>query len=535
MRRIRPRGGVRSALLIVFCLVAASLVSAQTAVANSQLQFTLEASSVRIGGTVRVTEVDPCPPPVVDDMGTSYGYVSFTLRDANGVTQGGGRAELDPNGHWGQALVGVSARSVVALNPPAYREAPSPGQGFLMARCVVPGVNDSYIGQNLSLTGSSAHLVVGTGTVGKHLHITPSEPCPMGATQAYVLTDDEDTNNLNQSVTVNADGSWEMDLNIPDWHPAHRISIAAGCVTAGFSYDGVIAELVYDSHRYVAMGDSYSAGVGTFNYDASSGSCMRSPASYASYVASQRENMGTPYFVACGGATTADLYGQNPSTGEPRQLDALTHDTRYVTLTVGGNDVGFKEVMERCANWFRNSGWGCANDTTLRGTLTQRFAALAGTATATSPDGRQITPLAGVFSDIAAASPGVKIYVGGYPRLFGASVSDYTSNSSAPGGAQCIAATGMTISFSDAQWLNQLADDLNGIISNAVDEANVGGANVAFVDPGLFNGHGLCDSDTAWINGVVLDSSNNPQAESMHPTAEGYSVGYGPAFAAMVN
>lgn len=40
------------------------------------------------------------------------------------------------------------------------------------------------------------------------------------------------------------------------------------------------------------------------------------------------------------GATTSDLL-QPSGSGRPAQLDALTLDTRLVTVTAGGNDVGY--------------------------------------------------------------------------------------------------------------------------------------------------------------------------------------------------
>lgn len=291
--------------------------------------------------------------------------------------------------------------------------------------------------------------------------------------------------------------------------------------------------------KYVAMGDSYSAGVGTFNYDSTSGGCLRSPNSYVSYVTSQHSTMGTPNFVACGGATTADLYGQNPSAVEPRQLNALTNDTQHVTMTIGGNDVGFSKVMEACVHRPGNEGFGCASDSSVTGPLAQRINALAGTSSATAPDGRQITALTQVLADIASAAPDAKIYIGGYPRLFGGDQNNYVSDSSAPGGALCVMTPGVTVSYSDAQWLNQKADELNGVIQNAVNAVEANGVDVTYVPAALFSGHGLCDSGTPWLNSAVIDGNTSqfPHStpESLHPTSEGYQNGYGVAFATIVS
>src|SRR5919106_6237994 len=56
---------------------------------------------------------------------------------------------------------------------------------------------------------------------------------------------------------------------------------------------------------YVAMGDSYSSGVGTREYYADSGSCKRSPHAYPVRVARRLDH--TLSFVACSGARTQDV------------------------------------------------------------------------------------------------------------------------------------------------------------------------------------------------------------------------------------
>ena len=45
-------------------------------------------------------------------------------------------------------------------------------------------------------------------------------------------------------------------------------------------------------------------------------------------------------FVACGGATTADVLSG--------QVAALRTTTTLVTISVGGNDVGFADVVTTC-------------------------------------------------------------------------------------------------------------------------------------------------------------------------------------------
>jgi len=90
--------------------------------------------------------------------------------------------------------------------------------------------------------------------------------------------------------------------------------------------------------RYVAMGSSFAAGPGvTVSADQPRNRCSRSAGNYAHQLAQKRGLLLTD--VSCGGATTAHLFG---SWGElAPQLDAVTADTRLVTVTIGGNDVGY--------------------------------------------------------------------------------------------------------------------------------------------------------------------------------------------------
>lgn len=90
--------------------------------------------------------------------------------------------------------------------------------------------------------------------------------------------------------------------------------------------------------RYVSMGSSYAAGPGVGNRDASSGECARSRSNYAQQVA--RRHGLKLIDVSCSGAVTENIlhHGQH---GFPAQIDAVTADTRLVTVLIGGNDIGY--------------------------------------------------------------------------------------------------------------------------------------------------------------------------------------------------
>ncbi len=86
---------------------------------------------------------------------------------------------------------------------------------------------------------------------------------------------------------------------------------------------------------YVALGDSYSSGTGTRTYISDGTSCYRSVYAYPSLDAAQLGLSLT--FRACSGAKVADVTNT--------QLSALTTSTAYVTISVGGNDAGFADVL----------------------------------------------------------------------------------------------------------------------------------------------------------------------------------------------
>jgi lysophospholipase L1-like esterase len=92
----------------------------------------------------------------------------------------------------------------------------------------------------------------------------------------------------------------------------------------------------------VSLGDSYSSGVGTRVYYNDGSNCSRSPDAYAPQIASQRGYALS--FQACSGAKTTDV--------NTNQLGPLNGTTNLVTITIGGNDAGFSNVIVDCAAWY---------------------------------------------------------------------------------------------------------------------------------------------------------------------------------------
>lgn len=90
--------------------------------------------------------------------------------------------------------------------------------------------------------------------------------------------------------------------------------------------------------RYVAMGSSFAAGGGIGPTKAGTPErCGRTALNYPSLLAAAL-NLDLAD-ATCGGARTEHVLG--PWSELPPQLDALTPETRLVTITIGGNDLGY--------------------------------------------------------------------------------------------------------------------------------------------------------------------------------------------------
>lgn len=230
--------------------------------------------------------------------------------------------------------------------------------------------------------------------------------------------------------------------------------------------------------NYVALGDSYSSGVGAGSYYSSSGSCDRSPNAYPALWAAANSPASFT-FAACSGATVPSMISS--------QLSALKSSTTLVSFTIGGNDAGFASIMETC---ILSSTSTCESD----------IAAAEASINATLP-GKMKT----LLSDVHADAPSARIVVVGYPDF-------YDLNA-----FFCIG-----LSSGDHRAIDAGINDLDGLLANA---AVSNGAT--FADPrSQFSGHELCDW-AGWLNSLTL-----PIGNSYHPTATGQKNGYLPVFTA---
>ena len=242
----------------------------------------------------------------------------------------------------------------------------------------------------------------------------------------------------------------------------------AGAFAVAFAAAGSAA-----GTTYAALGDSYSSGVGTGSYTLDS-ACKRSVYAYP-YLWAQKHVGTTLSFVACSGAKTSDLLAT--------QIQAVTSATTLVTMTIGGNDIGFANLIYQCTL----SNCSAALDSTRANLETTVGGALDR-----------------VFTTVKSrAASGANIVVLGYPHVFS--------------GASCFGTFG--ISSTEEAKANLLSDDLDALIARhaLTDGVTYKSALSAFT------GHAVCSS-SAWLNGLNLFNTG----ESYHPNRAGHSSGYLP-------
>src|SRR5690349_21753245 len=175
--------------------------------------------------------------------------------------------------------------------------------------------------------------------------------------------------------------------------------------------------------KYVALGDSYSSGVGTRTFY--EGTCQRSVYAYP-YLLHEAHPTWTFVDAACSGATTSSLLSS--------QVSSVTSDTNWVTYTIGGNDAGFSSVITECAlpSWASDCNGAINNaQSIIKNTLPGR--------------------LDEVNNAIKSRAPSAKVIVLDYPHLFN--------------GEDCNALT--WFSPSEETRLNETADQLKNTISAA--------------------------------------------------------------------
>ncbi len=295
---------------------------------------------------------------------------------------------------------------------------------------------------------------------------------------------------------------------------------------------------VCDAIELVALGDSYSSGEGGRPYELGTATdnngCHRSQKAYSALImdppALERiaqlaidDPTNFSYeFLACSGATTINVRkisdGGVPSgpEGSPpnppydapdnvTQLDRMdgggfvvSGDTDLVTVTIGGNDVGFAPILQHCfTNFFGN----CKDDPLTSGAppLSQSL-----------PDKIDDVRLEirSLLSRIKNAAPIATIIMAGYPRLVS--------------GNECLelGAGPVKVTQTEQLFLKGIADQVNTMLAEEAVTAGVHFVPVA----DRFTGHEVCtNSPPAWLYGLdVIGVSDRFKSRSFHPKERGH-------------
>ncbi len=282
----------------------------------------------------------------------------------------------------------------------------------------------------------------------------------------------------------------------------------------------------------VALGDSYSSGEGASEPDGSNyylesdhhgtktvdgedsrfrNACHRSAEAWSlkASLPGNSQSIGEDFnsrasdldyhLLACSGAEAMNLLPFSTATetkptdyagnegrgqfGEVSQLDRgfVDENTTLVTLSIGGNDARFGEVLKACmtARW-TNRDCG-AMELEYDGGVFIKQATMNRVAVDV-PASVQT-----VLKQIRAKAPTAVVLLMGYPQIFET-------------GADCV-----QIHDEEMAWLNGISDQLNDALRDSALAQSTVDAPVVFGDPtAAFSGHNLCTENSA-INGLQFE------------------------------
>ncbi|HEX5309307.1 MAG TPA: SGNH/GDSL hydrolase family protein [Solirubrobacteraceae bacterium] len=241
--------------------------------------------------------------------------------------------------------------------------------------------------------------------------------------------------------------------------------ILGGAIAMALAVFGPAA--VAAAQQYVALGDSYSSGVGSRVFYEEPGECDRSPYAYGPKIAANRGY--TLNFEACSGAKTTEV--------NSNQLSHLSSTTSLVTITIGGNDAGFSNVIINCALYYFTCGSAIKEANEF---IEKKLPALLET----------------TYKDISSRATTALVVVLGYPKLFTKEGTTCNVN---------------FLTSENEKKMNTSAELLDKVIKSRAEAAKF-----TFVNPTApFESHEVCAS-VEWLNG-----QSNPLSESYHPNQSG--------------
>jgi lysophospholipase L1-like esterase len=239
---------------------------------------------------------------------------------------------------------------------------------------------------------------------------------------------------------------------------------------------------------WVGLGDSYAAGPLIPNQQLNPLGCLRSDHNFAHLAAAQLGQSLRD--VSCSGATTDDMtQSQDVTPGpNPPQFNALSADTRTVTLQIGGNDIGFTEIIENCAT-VSPFGHPCQDRYVVNG-----HDEIAARIAATAPK------VAAVIQGIHARAPQARVFVVNYAAILPET------------GRGCWPT--VPLAWADVPYLRGVEKSLNAMLAQ---QAAANGATTVD-DYTASIGHDACkSSSTKWVEPLIPTHAAAP----FHPNARG--------------
>ena len=261
--------------------------------------------------------------------------------------------------------------------------------------------------------------------------------------------------------------------------------------------------------QYVALGDSFQSGEGAGAYlpntDIPGNRCHRSAYAYPKRLVDAGVVNLNLDFGACSNAVIDDLsvgYDPNrpPYTDGIAQLDRLSSSTKLVTLGIGGNDMGFANVLKGCVT----AQLGDALNPFVDAACEPEYG--------DSVDDRlevmiDKDKLGTIYKEVRRGAPFARVLILGYPRFYveggqhNAAHDDYCAG----------------MRMTDQRWINREIRQFNSAISNSA--RSLGLQYVGIYDTPA--GHELCGPSTdLFLNGIKLFD----QVESYHPNEFGHEL-----------
>ncbi|WP_202819094.1 SGNH/GDSL hydrolase family protein [Actinosynnema sp. ALI-1.44] len=266
--------------------------------------------------------------------------------------------------------------------------------------------------------------------------------------------------------------------------------------------------------QWVALGDSYTAGVvgaAGNTYEVPRDGCQRTDQSYPVIIERDLGSLFDAVNVSCGGATIEDVtvkaqepFGYHlpvfgiedpdyPFPAVAPQDDVVRDDTDVITVGVGGNTLGFGEILGQCALTGNGQGTPCKDK--FAGDIQARLDTVE----------QQYTRMLAALHERASKA---KILTIGYPAVIPADTTKCEYDNTEHFGK---------ITRSDLDWLRQnVLEALNERIKKSTGTQQA----ATFVD--LYESskdHSVCDDENKWVEGLTRRGSD--ELALVHPNAAG--------------